>query len=398
MVEQRLNLVGIEDADEPNKTPSLPKRDSPGSSAVEESQFEGEPDDAIEELIESLSESDDAWKVEIYLPNEQGRFDPKAVGRKFVGSLPVTEDLQERILLMFGGGEYGLLFKQKGKVKKQGRVAIADLRRTPDGHSNTFEDEDEDMPDVPSEAEHRLERLENLFASLLEREATKPQPAPLPQPAPPKTLIEQLQELQQAQQLLASLQPPASPRTVAKDDEESAMTLMLRNKELRSAVMSQLTDVLHKPDGETHWTSKIIGALAANPPLVNRLLSTVERFAPKGNGNGAATPSAASDAADGDEGETDETDGEGNDEIVMLQKLAANMTVNAPVSESVALVHEYVRTNPQQAATMGAMMYAPVEQLELVIIASNEGGAELVALPHARAWLVGLQTALKAKA
>jgi hypothetical protein len=82
----------------------------------------------------------------------------------------------------------------------------------------------------------------------------------------------------------------------------------------------------------------------------------------------------------------------------MLQTLAASMTVNAPVSESVVLVHEYVRNNPQQAAAMGAMMYAPVEQLEAVIVASNERGAELIALPHARAWLAALQTALKAKA
>jgi hypothetical protein len=390
-METKLNLVGIEDADEPKTTAT--------AAAVEQSQFDDEQA-AIAELIESLSESDDAWKVEIYLPDEQGRFDPKATHRKFVGSLPVTEDLQDKILAVFGGGEYGLLFKQNGRVKKRGRIAIADLRRTPDGHSNTFEDEDEDedMPDVPSEAERRLERLENLFASLLEREATKPQPAPLPQPAPPKSLIEQLQELQQAQQLLASLQPPASPRTVAKDDEESAMTLMLRNKELRSAVMSQLTDVLHKPDGEPeHWASKIMGALAANPSLMNRLISTVERFAPKGNGNGAATPSAASDAADSDESETDEVDGEGDGEMVMLQTLAANMSVNAPIPESVALVHEYARTNPQYAATMGAMMYAQVEQLEAVIVASIEGGAELIALPHARQWLAALQTALKAK-
>ncbi len=391
-METKLNLVGIEDADEPKTTAT--------SAAVEQSHFD-EEQDAIAELIESLSESDDAWKVEIYLPDEQGRFDPKATQRKFVGSLPVTEDLQDKILAVFGGGEYGLLFKQNGRVKKRGRIAIADLRRTPESHSvNTFEDEDEDMPeDVPSEAERRLERLENLFASLLEREATKPQSVPLPQPAPPKSLIEQLQELRQAQELLAGLQPPASPRTVAKDDEESAMTLMLRNKELRSAVMSQLTDVLHKPDGEPeHWASKIMGALAANPSLMNRLISTVERFAPKGNGNGAATSSAASLAADSDEGETDETDGEGNDETEMLQTLAASMTVNAPVSESVVLVHEYVRNNPQQAAAMGAMMYAPVEQLEAVIVASNERGAELIALPHARAWLAALQTALKAKA
>lgn len=387
-METKLNLVGIEDADEPKTTAT--------AAAVEQSQFDDEQD-AIAELIESLSESDDAWKVEIYLPDEQGRFDPKATHRKFVGSLPVTEDLQDKILAVFGGGEYGLLFKQNGRVKKRGRLAIADLRRTPDSHSvNTFEDEDEDMPDVPSEAERRLERLEKLFAALLEREATKPQPAPLPQPAPPKSLVEQLQELQQTQQFLAALQPPASPRTVAKDDEESAMTLLLRNKDLRNAVMGQLTDVLHRDGEPEHWASKVMGALAANPPLVNRLMSTVERFAPKGDGNGAATSSAASDAADGDESETDEADGEGDDGTQILPSLVAEMVVNAPVSESVSLVRAYSRTNPEQAQLLGAMMYLPIEQLEAVLINSVEGGAELVALPHARAWLAALQTALKA--
>jgi hypothetical protein len=349
---------------------------------------------AIEDLIAGFTEPNDAWKVSVYRLTEPGRHD-SASQRAFLATLPVTEDLLDSIRDKFGGGNYSLEFKQRGRIKKKGNVSIEGL---PDSENDEFDEPlyEPLAPAEPSEQERRLDRIERALEMILEQGQSGVQMQAQVAPLNPLTSLRDAMKLMQEMQRLNVEMTPA--RTlVGDDDEERALVLLLKDENLRSKISTGLMSAIGNGDSvqQEPWFSKVLAAVAQNPVLSARALNLVERLT--GTASAVDVPVAASPVMPVGTGaaEEAEADDEGNDAVQIINDLIARLATNAPISEGVELVREYVRICPEQATSFGMMMYAPTDQVLGLLVSNVQGGEQIAQLPHARKWVESLQRELR---
>jgi hypothetical protein len=396
MVEQdKLKIVPSVEEPQPTQT----------SAAQSEADKRDETRDEIEDLIASFTEQDDAWKVSVYRLRGIGRTD-SASPRAFLATLPVTEDLLDVLQTMFGEGDYSLEFKQRGKIKKKGTVAIAPLPQVEQTDDADLDDESDESAEV-SEHARRLERLEALMLELVEqrREPQPPQVLPVkPDPAAP--LRDALAMVREFQVFNAQINPPPAAPVAQADDEEKALLMLLKDSSLRSRVASSLNSLISNEQPEKTMLDSVV-SIFQNPAIATRALDVVANIAARVLPSPAQQPPAvaptmpptiaASEASDAPEGEPE--DAPEDDEPVtseeMIVKLLGDLVAHAPVNESAEYVREIIRDYPANAGTFAAFMNMPADAVLGMVTQNIEGGAEIVKLPHARKWLEALQSRLK---
>jgi hypothetical protein len=390
MLEDKLKIVPSVEEPQPTQT----------SAAQSEADKRDETRDEIEDLIASFTEQDDAWKVSVYRLRGIGRTD-SASPRAFLATLPVTEDLLDVLQTMFGEGDYSLEFKQRGKIKKKGTVAIAPLPQV-----ETDDADREDESDESAEASEHAQRLERLEAMMLELIEQRREPQPPPQALPvqinPATqLRDALAMVKEFQTFNTQLNPPSPPVAQA-DDEEKALLMLLKDSSLRSRVASSLSALISNEQPEKTMLDSVL-SIFQNPAVANRALEVVGNIAARVLPSPAQQPPAvaptmpptiaASEASDEPNGETDDYEPMTSEEMIV--KLIGELVANVPVNESAENVREFIRDYPADAATFAMMINMPAETLLGMVTEKIEGGAEIAKLPHARKWLSGLQKALR---
>lgn len=366
-----------------------------------------EPDD-IEGLIASFTEPDDAWKVSVYRLDEPGRLD-SAARREFCATLPVTEDLQERIRDTWGGGDYSLEFKQKGRIKKKGNVSIADL---PDVEDE--EDEPGYMPPAAErddEAARRLDRIEAALEALAARDAARdtPQPAQSAQPNPLSALRESMKTLRELQELDADLRPPANQKPSASglSDEERAWVALLKDGELRSQISSSIASVIGSGDAvvEEPWYARALLVIAQQPALSSRALGLIEKLLP---GGAAAAQSAQSSAvprqteptqpARASAARTAEagnvTRNKQQDVADVIGNIVGDLKSNADVSDSVADCLAMME-DPESGAMLAGLLQQSAADVLQTLKQYFPAIAPMIDVPHAEEWVDELKAEIE---
>jgi hypothetical protein len=340
-----------------------------------------EPDDAIEDLIASFTEPDDAWRVSVYRLNEPGRTD-SASRRSFLATIPVTEDLLEVIRAMFGAGDYSLEFRQKGKVRKKAIQSIAPLR--------TVEVEDEMLEDEATESEQveRLDRIENMLLALATQTQSNGNGQTASQPNSMTSLRDAMKLMREMKSLDDEMKPPGNGNRAAEGDEEDrAWLMLLKDAGLRSRIAGSVTAMLGSGDGaEMSWYDKTLAVFAQQPHLANRAFNLFERVLPlkKETANGEQPSDAESVASDEDAA----------DFADILGYVVSELKSNAPVESSADVVLEFVDTNPEHAPIIETLLGQPAPLVLVSLKQSFPAVAPFVDVPHAEAWIDAFKVAM----
>ncbi len=348
-----------------------------------------EPDDAIEDLIASFTEPDDAWRVSVYRLNEPGRTD-SASRRSFLATIPVTEDLLEVIRAMFGAGDYSLEFRQKGKVRKKAIQSIAPLR--------TVEVEDEALEDEATESEQveRLDRIENMLLALATQTAQSNGngQAASAQPNPMVSLREAMKLMREMKSLDDEMKPTGNgSRAPQGDDEERAWVMLLKDPTLRTRIAGSLTAMLGSVESgaEMSWYDKTLAVFAQQPHLANRAFNLFERVLPmKKEANKEANAEHQGDA----ESAANDEQGDAPDIAEILGYVISELQSNAAVASSVEVVFEFVETNAEQAPVIETLLGQASPLVIVSLKQSFPAIASYVDVPHAEAWIDAFKVAM----
>jgi hypothetical protein len=355
-----------------------PRRNEATSSA----KVDEEPDAAVEDLIASFTEPDDAWRVSVYRLNEPGRAD-SASRRSFLATLPVTEDLLEVIRDMFGAGDYSLEFRQKGKVRKKAIQSIAPLR--------TVEVEDEALEDeaTGSEQAERLDRIESVLVALATQTAQSNGngQAASAQPNPMVSLREAMKLMREMKALDDEMKPTNGSRAPQGDDEERAWMMLLKDPTLRTRIAGSLTAMLGSVESgaEVSWYDKTIAVFAQQPHLANRAFNLFERVLPM--------KKEAEHQGDAESAANDEQ-GDAPDIAEILGYVVSELQSNAAVTSSVEVVFEFVETNAEHAPVIETLLGQASPLVIVSLKQSFPAIASYVDVPHAEAWIDAFKVAM----
>ncbi len=307
--------------------------------------------------------------------------DDASAEREFLLTLPVDQDVERRIKREYGAGSYRVERRRGGRF-----VSVTEMHF--DEPPQQREDAGERESGVPEDLEERIaiavdEVLEVRRAERARARALKPNPLPqLTSQATgqaPDPVGDALRLLHGFKQLERETSPPAPIKNEPSiSDEDRALMMLLKDRDMRSRITSSLFAVVGNGDGDgetnSSWVTQAIRALEQRPELTMRIL---DRFMP--------APKEPTPDEDDDDGEIDL---EESCVTYLLEKCAAN--------ESVTLNDEPVRAlavaNPQGYKDfLGLINLASVGQIVEHLSKEFDLARIVLRAPHAHAWFVRLK-------
>jgi hypothetical protein len=302
--------------------------------------------------------------------------------REFLLTLPVDQDVERRIKKDYGAGSYRVERRRGGRF-----VSVTEMH-----FDEPPQREDERESGVPEDLEERLAPIiaqavdDVLEARRVERERTKalrlnPSSQATPQATgqAPDPVGDALRLLHGFKQLERETSPPAPTKSEPSiSDEDRALMMLLKDRDMRSRITSSLFAVVGNGDGDgetnSSWVTQAIRALEQRPELTMRIL---DRFMP-----------APKEPPPDDDDEDGEIDLEESCVTYLLEKCAAN--------ESVTLNDEPVRAlavaNPQGYKDfLGLINLASVGQIVEHLSKEFDLARIVLRAPHAHAWFVRLK-------
>jgi hypothetical protein len=305
--------------------------------------------------------------------------------KEFLLTLPVDVDVERRIKREYGAGSYRVERRRAGRF-----VSVTEMHF--DEPPQQREDAGERESGVPEDLEERLAPIiaqavdDVLEARRIERERTKalrsnPSSQATTQATgqAPDPVGDALRLLHGFKQLERETSPPAPTKSEPTiSDEDRALMMLLKDRDMRSRITSSLFAVVGNGDGDgetnSSWVTQAIRALEQRPELTMRIL---DRLMP--------APKEPPPDADDEDGEIDL---EESCVTYLLEKCAAN--------ESVTLNDEPVRAlavaNPQGYKDfIGLIQLASVEQIVEHLSKEFDLARIVLRAPHAHAWFVRLK-------
>ncbi len=301
--------------------------------------------------------------------------------KEFLLTLPVDVDVERRIKREYGAGSYRVERRRAGRF-----VSVTEMH-----FDEPPQREDERESGAPEDLEERLVPIiaqvvdDVLEARRVERERTKAlrsnpslQTTTHATGQAPDPVGDALRLLHGFKQLERETSPPAQTKNEPTiSDEDRALMMLLKDRDMRSRITSSLFAVVGNGDGDgetnSSWVTQAIRALEQRPEITMRILDRLMPL-PK-----EPTP---------DDEEDGEIDLEESCIDYLLEKCAAN--------EAITLNEEPVRAlavaNPQGYKDfLGLINLASVEQIIEHLSKEFDLARIVLRAPHARAWFVRLK-------
>jgi hypothetical protein len=301
--------------------------------------------------------------------------------KEFLLTLPIDQDVERRIKREYGAGSYRVERRRGGRYVSVTEMHFDELpQREPDP--------EEVETSLPDDFEERVARtvIEVLDARRIQRGREKAlRPNPSPQRAvgtateAPDPVGDALRLLREFKALERETAPPAQTKSEPTiNDEDRALMLLLKDRDMRSRITSSLFSVVGNGDGEASapWYGQLLNELTQRPALAERLL---DRIFPN-------KKKASAESGD------DEPEEPQSAEDVCADYLMEKCAANEPVTLNDEPLRALAVSSPSEYQELVLGLQAgSVDQIIAHLSNQFETARIVLRAPHARSWIEQLK-------
>ncbi len=322
--------------------------------------------DLMESLLSEMTGTTEEWTMSVHrLVNyrRDGRADP-AAPQPFCGTLPFSDNYLEDVQAAFGGGEYLLKIKQKGRIRKVTAVFI----------EAAFVEEEDDEPE-----------LRQMPTNTVAPVATPPTVEEMM-----RSEIEKAKLLKELRDLYSPDEPPKATPESTLTDEDRITLAVAKNANMLGTITANMSQAMASGGVQgTDWKSLFITELLRNPQYTNRALGILDRitsrFMPK-------TAQAEEDVAQTDADEPVEEDSSMQLFDSLLDRIMQIFMSNITALPTPEMVQEIASQHPLIFPQLKTVLLSETTKNILLFIVNRRPAHEsLLSLPQARQWIKRLK-------